>query len=216
MKNIRKRLYRDNSYRLLGGVCSGLSFYFSVDRGYVRLIFFLSSIFFLVTIPLYVICWAVIPKARTNIERSEMKGEDSVTQDCVEKKETKTKQNKNNRSNSIPISSSLKKIVLTMILFFCSLILFVIFGLSLSFPFMIELFRDFSFMPDFKQFLIGILVGEKAFTINSISTILLMTLPFVAGGMFSLCRLQKFAVKRSFYNYVGLAWVTSLAITCLV
>ncbi|MBI33855.1 MAG: hypothetical protein CMP67_00645 [Flavobacteriales bacterium] len=40
MKNIRKRLYRDNSYRLLGGVCSGLSFYFSVDRGYVRLIFF--------------------------------------------------------------------------------------------------------------------------------------------------------------------------------
>lgn len=74
---VRKRLYRDVDDRVLGGVCSGIGWYFGIDPVWVRVIavagaFLSASTLFLV----YVILWIVIPPARTPYERMKMMGID--------------------------------------------------------------------------------------------------------------------------------------------
>lgn len=70
-----KRLYRDKEGNVLGGVCSGIGYYFGIDPIWLRLImailFFFGGIGF---VP-YIILWLVIPAANTTAEKLEMKGE---------------------------------------------------------------------------------------------------------------------------------------------
>lgn len=72
----KKRLYRDDESRVLGGVCSGLSAYFDIDPVILRILF-VALIFLGVGISalLYLILWIVVPKARTTSQRLEMRGE---------------------------------------------------------------------------------------------------------------------------------------------
>jgi len=72
-KTIR-RLFRDPDSRVIGGVCSGVSAYFDLDPIWLRLIFAFSFFMFGAGLPLYVILWIVIPKARTTAEKLQMKG----------------------------------------------------------------------------------------------------------------------------------------------
>jgi phage shock protein PspC (stress-responsive transcriptional regulator) len=90
---VTRKLYRDPEQKVLGGVCSGLAHYFNIQVWIPRLIFALpfivgalENIFNWVhfsgafTLPfgtfflIYVILWAVVPKAITASERLEMKG----------------------------------------------------------------------------------------------------------------------------------------------
>jgi phage shock protein PspC (stress-responsive transcriptional regulator) len=90
---VSRKLYRDPEQKVLGGVCSGLAHYFNIRVWIPRLIFALpfiigalENIFDWVhfagvyTLPfgtlflIYVILWAVVPKAVTASERLEMKG----------------------------------------------------------------------------------------------------------------------------------------------
>lgn len=58
-----RRLYRDpNSW--LGGVASGLAAYFDIDPVIVRLVWIVALLTG-VGFPAYLVCWAVIPKAKT-------------------------------------------------------------------------------------------------------------------------------------------------------
>lgn len=91
---VTRKLYRDPDQKVLGGVCSGLAHYFNIQVWIPRLIFALpfiigafESIFDWVhfsgafSLPvgtwflIYIILWAVVPKAVTASERMEMKGE---------------------------------------------------------------------------------------------------------------------------------------------
>lgn len=71
-----RKLYRDEDDNALGGVCSGLGYYFGIDRIWIRIAFIVAVIagfgsgFFV-----YLILWAVIPKAKSTSEKLEMKGE---------------------------------------------------------------------------------------------------------------------------------------------
>jgi len=71
-----RRLYRDPEDKVLGGVCSGLGAYFSVDPVIIRiffvLLFFAGGSSFLA----YLILWIVVPKAYSTAQRLEMKGEE--------------------------------------------------------------------------------------------------------------------------------------------
>src|SRR5690554_1915206 len=72
----RRKLYRDTDDKMIAGVCSGISAYFDInDPIWVRLAF----VFFTITggagVLLYIILWAVIPAAKTSIDRLRMKGE---------------------------------------------------------------------------------------------------------------------------------------------
>ncbi len=71
-----KRLYRNMDDEVVSGVCSGIAAYFGVsDPLWIRLVFIIlvaSSVGFI--IPLYLILWAVLPKAETAADRLAMQG----------------------------------------------------------------------------------------------------------------------------------------------
>lgn len=75
-KQYSKRLYRDPENAVLGGVCSGLAAYFSIDPLIMRLVF--VALFFAggASILIYLILWIVLPKAVTVAQRLEMRGEE--------------------------------------------------------------------------------------------------------------------------------------------
>lgn len=71
-----KKLYRDEDDKILGGVCSGLGHYFGLDRIWLRAAFIIAVIAgFGTGIIIYIILWAIIPKAKSTAEKLEMKGE---------------------------------------------------------------------------------------------------------------------------------------------
>lgn len=78
-KNYRKRLMRDPDNKIIGGVAGGFAAYMGWDATAIRILLFLLIFFthgFIV--PFYLLCWIVMPLARTATEKLEMRGE-SVT-----------------------------------------------------------------------------------------------------------------------------------------
>ena len=66
----RRRLFRDENHKLLGGVCSGIANHFDIDIVIVRIIFLvLFGVFF---IP-YIILWIVVPSSATTVIGSRRK-----------------------------------------------------------------------------------------------------------------------------------------------
>lgn len=75
-EQIRRRLYRDPDNKILGGVASGLAAYFGWDVTWVRLaMIILLFIPYCPIVLIYIICWIVLPPARTAAEKLAMKGE---------------------------------------------------------------------------------------------------------------------------------------------
>ena len=73
---VRRRLFRNPDDKMLGGVCSGLAAYLGWDTTLVRLLLFVILIFGYGTlIPIYIVCWLIIPEARTAAEKLSMHGE---------------------------------------------------------------------------------------------------------------------------------------------
>lgn len=99
--NEKRKLFRDQSRGILGGVCSGLSVYFNIDVVAVRLLFALGTLlgfsfhfrFFggfgmhiermvNMAIPLLYLClWICMPAANTAKERWQLRGEDGSLDD---------------------------------------------------------------------------------------------------------------------------------------
>ncbi len=79
-----RRIFRDGDERIIGGVAAGFAAYFNTDPLWMRilfvLLFFLSGFGILV----YLVLWAVIPRARTTAEKLQMRGE-SVNISNIEK-----------------------------------------------------------------------------------------------------------------------------------
>jgi phage shock protein PspC (stress-responsive transcriptional regulator) len=84
-KTKSKKLYRDKDDAMIGGVLSGLGYYFGIERVYLRLILLVSLLFFGFGFLTYIILWIVIPEAKTTSEKLEMKGE-PVNISSIEKK----------------------------------------------------------------------------------------------------------------------------------
>jgi len=77
-QKIRRRLYRDGDNRVLGGVCSGMGAYFNIDPVILRIIFVLVLFMGGASIPVYIILWIVVPKAKTTAQRLEMRGKEAT------------------------------------------------------------------------------------------------------------------------------------------
>jgi phage shock protein PspC (stress-responsive transcriptional regulator) len=81
-----KRLFRDPDDKVIGGVCSGISHYLGMgDPVWLRLALALMVIFGGTGVLLYIILWAIIPKAKTTAEKLQMRGE-NVTVSNIEKR----------------------------------------------------------------------------------------------------------------------------------
>lgn len=70
-----KRLFRDPDNPMIGGVCSGIGYYFGIDPIWIRLAFAIALIFFGTGVLFYILLWVVIPVAKTTSDRLSMKGE---------------------------------------------------------------------------------------------------------------------------------------------
>lgn len=57
-----KRLYRNVTNKVIGGVCSGLAEYFSLDVVLVRAIFAASFLFAGLGLGLYLVLWILMPQ----------------------------------------------------------------------------------------------------------------------------------------------------------
>lgn len=73
-QSTRKKLYRDPDNRVIGGVCSGLAYYFNADVVAVRII--AAALLFLAfaSFWVYIILWMITPKAITRTQKLEMRG----------------------------------------------------------------------------------------------------------------------------------------------
>lgn len=79
-----RRLYRDMTGRVFGGVCSGIGAYFGLDAVIIRIIFLIFFViglfgldegpFILLSIVSYICLWIAMPAARTDEQKREMKG----------------------------------------------------------------------------------------------------------------------------------------------
>lgn len=72
-----RKLFRDPSDRLLGGVCSGIARYLDVDPVWVRLgtVIIALCTQFIIT-PVYIVLWFIVPEAHTAEDTLRMKGAD--------------------------------------------------------------------------------------------------------------------------------------------
>lgn len=71
-----KKLFRDPDTKVVGGVATGLAAYFGVDNPlWIRIAFVIGMFGGGVSLPLYLILWAVIPLAKTSGDKLSMKGE---------------------------------------------------------------------------------------------------------------------------------------------
>ncbi len=69
-----RRLFRDTENGMIAGVCAGLAAYFKVDVVVFRIIFVILGFAGGFIVPLYLIMWIVVPRAKTNLERLQMQG----------------------------------------------------------------------------------------------------------------------------------------------
>jgi len=75
-KGKRRKVYRDEDGKMLGGVCSGLANYFDMSVFWSRIIFFFLLFIMGPGAPfIYVMLWIALPSAKTTAEKLEMKGE---------------------------------------------------------------------------------------------------------------------------------------------
>ena len=75
-KGKKRKVFRDEEGRMIGGVCSGIANYFDISVFWSRIIFF--SLLFPMGpgAPfLYIMFWIALPSAKTTAEKLEMKGE---------------------------------------------------------------------------------------------------------------------------------------------
>ena len=73
-----KRLYRDTRHKVLGGVCSGLAWYFHTDVVWIRIAAVLLALISASTgVFVYLVMWIVVPAARTPYEIRQMTGSDA-------------------------------------------------------------------------------------------------------------------------------------------
>lgn len=80
-----KRVYRNPDDKLVGGVCGGLALYLDCNPTWLRLLAILLFIPFSgFMFPAYLVCWIIIPEARTTAEKLNMRGE-SVTVENIGK-----------------------------------------------------------------------------------------------------------------------------------
>ncbi|MDO9339111.1 MAG: PspC domain-containing protein [Bacteroidales bacterium] len=68
------RMYRDTDHRVIGGVCSGMGAYWSIDPVIVRIIFVALALGGGLGVLVYLILYIVIPEAKTTAQKIEMKG----------------------------------------------------------------------------------------------------------------------------------------------
>lgn len=70
----KRKLYRDKQNSVFGGVASGLGAFFGIHEMWIRLAFVLLFFCYGSAAVIYLVMWAIVPKAATTAQRLEMQG----------------------------------------------------------------------------------------------------------------------------------------------
>lgn len=70
-----KKLYRDGDQKLMGGVCSGIGHYLSIDPLWIRLLFIVFLFGGGFSVITYIILWGIVPEASTTAQKLDMQGQ---------------------------------------------------------------------------------------------------------------------------------------------
>ncbi|MCX2493988.1 PspC domain-containing protein [Pedobacter sp. PF22-3] len=70
-----KKLYRDMDDRVVAGVCAGIAHFVNADPKWIRLATLLISFVGGFGVLVYALLWIIMPKAKSRVEKMEMKGE---------------------------------------------------------------------------------------------------------------------------------------------
>ena len=216
MTRVKKRIYRDCSKRIVGGVCSGLSHYLGLDRVLIRLFFLVCVFVFGFTIPVYIILWVIIPKARTDEEKTEMFGGNYEKVNPVFS-ELKKYQPKNHKKQAVVVSkvpSPIGTVFIFLLIVLCLLGITTIIGFSFKIPVFLELIRevDISLILRMKKSLLGIMEEDNPLSIYVVSTLGKFVIPFIVGIIFCLKSLGKTNASSKIFNVLGMTWLICLLI----
>lgn len=151
-RSAEKRLFRDEDNSVIGGVCAGFANYFGIDVVIMRAIFVLVFLIGGFGLPLYFILWIITPKAKTSIEKLQMKGEpinfDTMKSE-IEKTADKVKNNSKHWAQKVKndktIENSAKGVI--RIISVGIGLFFLLVGTGLFITALIFLFVDPDFIP---------------------------------------------------------------------
>ncbi len=71
-----KKLYRSPDNRVLGGVAGGMAAYWGISPLLLRVCFVIMTFYYGIFFIVYIILWIAVPKAKTAMQKLEMKGQD--------------------------------------------------------------------------------------------------------------------------------------------
>lgn len=191
-----KRLYRDTDNASIAGICSGLGYYFDVDRVVFRIIFVLLFILFGSGILLYLILWLVVPEAKTTSEKIEMKG-GAVNVESIKEHVSNIKQTLTEKGNAANVGEKVRGAVDKGVVVGLSVfqavskifgVGFTIGGIFMFVFLMILLFGNTGILPfigpdriDGIPMLIEIIYpGEEPSSLIFISVVLVLTIPIIS------------------------------------
>jgi phage shock protein PspC (stress-responsive transcriptional regulator) len=103
----RRRIFRDPDSDIIGGVCAGISNYFSWDPLILRALFAILFVFFGTGGLIYIILWIILPEAKTPSDKLEMKGE-PVNVENIQKEVNETIDKLKNKYNNFSAPNSNK------------------------------------------------------------------------------------------------------------
>lgn len=103
-----KKLYRDNSNKIIGGVCSGIGHYFRIDPTAIRIgvatavfLLYLFSFKAIATIVLaYILLWIIMPAAKTFKQKLAMTGDNPSIENIEERTQSPSRKYKGASANS--------------------------------------------------------------------------------------------------------------------
>lgn len=70
----RNKLFRNPDNRIIGGVCGGIAAYINTNPAWIRLLFILTTCFFLAGAVVYIALWIALPSAESDSQKREMYG----------------------------------------------------------------------------------------------------------------------------------------------
>ena len=211
-KTTKKRLFRDIDNRMIGGVCSGLAAYFSIDRVWIRLgflgmlflgMFGFASLFAIVVG--YFLLWIIMPAARTMQEKMTMRKEPILQSDIETDNARKSHKNDLGSVLGRIIAGFFRVIGWIVFGFIAFIALILLISLPLGLITGNASFGDWGYLElaDLQQF-ISIPMWLIAILIT-----LVFTLPLLAG-IYLLCKLLfRFKTKIRFGLILFLTWLVS-------
>ena len=81
----KRRLYRNPHDTIISGVCGGISGYLNIDPVWIRVLFIMFAVFYGVGFFVYIALWIALPKAKTDIQKKELFGDNRSSEAHREK-----------------------------------------------------------------------------------------------------------------------------------